>query len=321
MYELHIPKQNIIHFGSFYFSSTSLSVVKESIHTSILMSTMTIAIPTKPKQSKTHNGDEESLNSRLLNGTQRSFRFDIAEHYAPLVASIPDHTAIYNQWPRKELRTHLPDYLPIAVMTAENHDLSNKNAEDTDSDDPYVLMGKPVHVVAGDDLEITLVNNLQATGLSLHFHGFEMANAIEYDGVVGLTQCAVSPKQQFMYKFKVEEEQGTYWYHTHSGDIGVESHNVVKGPLIVHPNTLESHALVDALNAGTDLVAPEQVSGYKSLLSYNNERILFLSDGFLQSDSTLEMYTLGGLFPPPPYNDDGKMSSLIDHYSALLLLD
>ncbi len=283
-----------------------------------MATTISIAKQTKSKhQFKSKNNDAGSLNPRLLNGAQRLFKFDIAEQYAPLLASLPDHTAIYNQWPRKELRTHLPDYLPIAVMTAEiESDFSN--SEDSDAE-PYVLMGKPVHVVAGDYLEITLVNNLQATGLSLHFHGFEMANAIEYDGVVGLTQCAVSPKQQFTYKFKVEEEEGTYWYHTHSGNLGVESHNVIKGPLIVHPNTLESHALVDVLNAGTDVGAPPQkVPGYKSLLSYNNERILFFSDGFLQSDSTLEVYTLGGLFPPPPYNDDGKIYWLNTYYSPLL---
>ena len=241
--------------------------------------------------------------SRLLNGSKRSFNFAITERYAPLVASLPEHTAIYNQWPRKELRTHLPDYLPIAAITADENTSLLGSEYDLAS---YVLMGKPVHVVAGDELEITLINNLQATGLSLHFHGFEMANAIEYDGVVGLTQCAVSPRQQFKYKFRVEEKEGTYWYHTHSGNLGVESHNVIKGPLIVHPKTIESRALVDTLNAGNEIDAQLIDGGYQSLLSYNNERILFFSDGFLQSDSTLEMYTLGGLFPPPPYNDDGK---------------
>ena len=45
-------------------------------------------------------------------------------------------------------------------------------------------MGMAIHVVENDQLRIVLKNGLQSTGLSLHFHGFEMKNAIEYDGVV-----------------------------------------------------------------------------------------------------------------------------------------
>lgn len=59
----------------------------------------------------------------------------------------------------------------------------------------------------------------------------------------------------FSYKFQVEEESpGTYWYPTHSGPLGVEAHNMMKAPLIVHPNTAESKVLVDRLNNRDELL-------------------------------------------------------------------
>ena len=75
-----------------------------------------------------------------------------------------------------------------------------------------------------------------------------MENAIQYDGVVGLTQCPISPQTSFSYKFQVEIP-GTYCYHTQpfSGPLSVEAHNMMEAPLIVHPNTHESRVLVDRL--------------------------------------------------------------------------
>ena len=215
--------------------------------------------------------------------------FDIHATYAALTASLPNHTSIYHDWPRENLRTHLPEYARIATMIdafdSTNDPLSNR------------LMGKPIHVVQGDRLEVSLVNGLPTTGLSLHFHGFEMRDALEYDGVVGITQCAVSPNNAFLYNFTVDEVPGTYWYHTHSGHLGIDSYNAIKGPLIVHSQGTLSSALLGDMN---DSAIP-----YYDPLSYGNERILFFSDGFLMSKSHLLLYQMGGLNPSVSKNDDG----------------
>ena len=140
-----------------------------------------------------------------------------------------------------------------------------------------------------------------------------MTNAIEYDGVVGLTQCAIPPRGKFAYNFKVEEKEGLYWYHTHSGNLGVESHYMIKAPLIVHPDTVESRKLVDELNS---IVMSEQVGttvDYGPLLSYGNERMIFFSDGFLKSDTMNEMYSVSGLNPPVQLNDDGFVAATMEH--------
>ncbi len=145
--------------------------------------------------------------------TMRSFNFDVQVRYAPLLRSLPNHTAIYHQWPPKALRKTLPAYISAAVVVTKTADGSfDENASDSD----LPLVGPPIHVQEGDTLFVTLKNSLSTTGLSIHWHGFEMENALEYDGVVGVTQCPISPYTQFTYEFEVNETPGTYWWHTHS---------------------------------------------------------------------------------------------------------
>lgn len=167
-------------------------------------------------------------------------------------------------------------------------------------------MSEPIHVIEGETLEVTLLNNLDSTGLSLHWHGFEMIDLLHFDGVVGLTQCALSPGEKMVYNFTVNEVPGTYWYHTHSGSLGVNAKNEIKAPLIVHPNTNESIALLDAMYANSlSSIEDSKLSSYDHLTSYGQERLLFLSDGFLISESSKQWVKMGGLNPPVSKNDDG----------------
>ena len=136
--------------------------------------------------------------------TIRPFNFDAQVKYAPLLNSLPNNTAIYHEWPPKKLRKTLPNYISTAlVVTPDDNDGSN-------DDNDLPLIGPPIHVQTGDILSVTLQNSLMTTGLSIHWHGFEMTNALEYDGVVGVTQCPISPDSKFVYEFVVEETPGTY---------------------------------------------------------------------------------------------------------------
>ena len=134
----------------------------------------------------------------------RPFNFDAQVKYAPLLHSLPNNTAIYHEWPPKKLRKTLPNYISTALVVTPDDD--NDNHEDDD----LPLIGPPIHVQVGDILSVTLQNSLMTTGLSIHWHGFEMTNALEYDGVVGVTQCPISPNTKFVYEFVVEETPGTY---------------------------------------------------------------------------------------------------------------
>ena len=222
-----------------------------------------------------------------------SHQFDIHAAFAPLISSLPNHTSIYHKWPRENLRTTLPDY--ISLFTSTIPDI-NKNSTFENS---ITLMGTPIHVFEGSKIEISLTNYLQTAGLSLHFHGFEMQKSLMYDGVVGITQCAVSPFESFLYNFTVNEVPGTYWYHTHSGLLGLDGYNAIKGPLIVHSKNSHNLDSIVRINNNQLSVADS------SLLSYGYERILFFSDGSLLSESTLYANKIGGLNPPVSKNEDG----------------
>uniref|UniRef100_A0A7S2PNJ3 Plastocyanin-like domain-containing protein n=1 Tax=Skeletonema marinoi TaxID=267567 RepID=A0A7S2PNJ3_9STRA len=95
---------------------------------------------------------------------------------------------------------------------------ANESSEDDagSSNSDLSLVGPPIHVQLGDTLSVMLKNSLPTSGLSIHWHGFEMTNALEFDGVVGVTQCPISPHTQFRYEFEVDENPGSYWWHTHS---------------------------------------------------------------------------------------------------------
>ena len=57
-----------------------------------------------------------------------------------------------------------------------------------------------------------------------------MLNAFEMDGVNGITQCPIAPKQSFTYRFKVTQ-YGTSWYHSH---YSLQYPDGLAGPLTFH---------------------------------------------------------------------------------------
>ncbi|MEU8301075.1 multicopper oxidase family protein [Micromonospora sp. NPDC048909] len=79
--------------------------------------------------------------------------------------------------------------------------------------------GPELTATVGDVLEVTLRNRDIGRGVTLHWHGYDVPNS--QDGVPGVTQAAVLPGQEFVYRFRADQV-GTYWYHTHAvSDVGV----------------------------------------------------------------------------------------------------
>jgi FtsP/CotA-like multicopper oxidase with cupredoxin domain len=64
----------------------------------------------------------------------------------------------------------------------------------------------------GQLVEVHLRNESVADGVTLHWHGVDVPNAM--DGVAGVTQDAVPVGGEFTYRF-VAKQAGTYWYHSH----------------------------------------------------------------------------------------------------------
>jgi FtsP/CotA-like multicopper oxidase with cupredoxin domain len=88
-----------------------------------------------------------------------------------------------------------------------------------------------LRVKQGDMVEVKLINQDIDNGVTIHWHGYNVPNAM--DGVPGMTQNVVKVGQTFIYKFRADQE-GTYWFHSHQQ----ASEQVVKGlfgTLIVKP--------------------------------------------------------------------------------------
>lgn len=216
--------------------------------------------------------------------TTRIHIFRIQESLVQLVDE-SDSLGSSQQWP--EDRTNLPDRIFAAVVVADND--ANEAA----------LVGPPIHVVEGDNLNVTLQNEI-SNGVSLHFHGFSYSNAFEYAGAVGVSQCPLAKGDSFVYNVAVNELPGTYWYHTESEAAGsLKEYDAVRGALIVHPKG--SEMLVDRLNA------PLQ-SG-NNPFAYDNERIVFLQDGFISSPATRYLQHAGHLLPPASKDDKGFVAA------------
>ncbi len=101
--------------------------------------------------------------------------------------------------------------------------------------DGYTLNGSSpgptLHATQGDLVEVRLTNENIAAGITLHWHGIDVPNAM--DGVAGVTQDAVGKGESFTYRF-VAKQAGTYWYHSHQ-----VSHEQVRrglfGAVVVEP--------------------------------------------------------------------------------------
>ncbi|MEV6971803.1 multicopper oxidase family protein, partial [Hamadaea sp. NPDC051192] len=113
--------------------------------------------------------------------------------------------------------------------------------------------GPELTATVGDILEVTLRNKDIARGVTLHWHGYDVPNS--QDGVPGVTQDAVLPGQEFVYRFRADQA-GTYWYHTHAvSDIGVKMG--LYGVLVVRPGPASGVDRVIAAHTLSSVSLPE----------------------------------------------------------------
>ncbi len=91
--------------------------------------------------------------------------------------------------------------------------------------------GPAITATQGDLIEVRLRNTDIGDGVTLHWHGYDVPCG--EDGAPGVTQMAVGPGEDFVYRFRADQV-GTYWYHTHhASHVGV--HKGLYGTLVVKP--------------------------------------------------------------------------------------
>jgi CopA family copper-resistance protein len=94
------------------------------------------------------------------------------------------------------------------------------------------LPGPLLHWREGDTVTLRVHNDL-AEATSIHWHGVLLP--ANMDGVPGLSFHGIPPGGSYQYRFPVRQN-GTYWYHSHSG---FQEQTGVYGPLIIAPREPE----------------------------------------------------------------------------------
>jgi len=92
----------------------------------------------------------------------------------------------------------------------------------------------------GDTLRIHVTNHLYqisndtaANGTTIHWHGLRQFRSSESDGVNGITQCPIAPRESYTYEFLVQQ-YGHTWYHSH---YSLQYPDGLYGPLVIHGPT------------------------------------------------------------------------------------
>ncbi|KAI8619648.1 Cupredoxin [Chytriomyces sp. MP71] len=88
----------------------------------------------------------------------------------------------------------------------------------------------PIVVNAGDDVEVTVINNLNVS-TSMHWHGLFQKGTPWMDGAAMVSQCPILPGATRVYKFNVGSNVGTFWWHAHYQSQYI---NGLRGPFIIN---------------------------------------------------------------------------------------
>lgn len=90
------------------------------------------------------------------------------------------------------------------------------------------MPGPLIRLKEGQQAKLNVTNKL-AEDTSIHWHGIILPE--DMDGVPGVSFEGIKPRRTFKYRYDVEQN-GTYWYHSHSGLQEQLGH---LGPLVIEP--------------------------------------------------------------------------------------
>lgn len=136
-----------------------------------------------------------------------------------------------------------------------------------------------IRVNRGDRVLLNVTNHLDVP-TAMHWHGLLQNGTNWMDGTSGITQCPIPPGGNFLYNFTVENQYGTYWYHSHYKSQYIDG---MTGAFIVH--------------------APEEAEARKG---YDYDQIVMLQDWYHDtSTDLLPGYLASGNENTEPVPDNG----------------
>ncbi|THH00637.1 hypothetical protein EW026_g1911 [Hermanssonia centrifuga] len=104
----------------------------------------------------------------------------------------------------------------------------------------------------GDSFKINVIdrlsNNTLVTSTSIHWHGIFQHGTNWADGAAFVTQCPIVTGNSFLYDFKVPDQAGTYWYHSH---LSTQYCDGLRGPLVIYDPLDPQKHLYDIDNEDT----------------------------------------------------------------------
>ncbi|MCR2835159.1 copper resistance system multicopper oxidase [Parerythrobacter lacustris] len=127
----------------------------------------------------------------------------------------------------------------------------------------------------GQDLRIHVTNNLSEDS-SIHWHGLLLP--FQFDGVPGVSFPGIRPGQTFTYEFPVRQN-GTYWWHSHSGLQEQAGHY---GPIVIEsaePDPRYDRDYVVLLSEFTPIHPHEIMRKLKVGEHYFNRQMQTATDG------------------------------------------
>ncbi|GMJ14486.1 laccase 12 [Hibiscus trionum] len=96
--------------------------------------------------------------------------------------------------------------------------------------------GPTLEIKNGDTLEVLVVNKARYN-VTIHWHGVRQMRTGWADGPEFVTQCPIRPGGSYTYRFTVQGQEGTLWWHAHSSWLRA----TVYGALIILPKDDESY--------------------------------------------------------------------------------
>ena len=135
------------------------------------------------------------------------------------------------------------------------------------------ILAPAIHVKNGSWVHFRVSNGIANKiddtanfGLGIHWHGLDMRGAQIFDGVVGLTQCPIMKNNTYDYNWQINEEPGTYWYHSHDRKMFPDGQtDFTRGAFIIHPSD-------------SNLPLPSPDAEAADSYQVGNEIVLFFSD-------------------------------------------
>ncbi|KAI8991409.1 Cupredoxin [Mycotypha africana] len=158
--------------------------------------------------------------------------------------------------------------------------------------------GPTLRVVKNDIIELHIKNDAaNNVSTSIHFHGIRQLGSPSSDGVAGITQLGIAPGEDYIQRFQIIDQSGTFYYHAH---VGVQD-DTIQGAFIVYENEA-------CLNNNEDENDNSATFVSDGPFEYDGEFILHWSEWWHQSFHDREAFYMNHHFP----GDSGPDSILLN---------